>query len=169
MAVGDKYFFIGDKTIAVKSGTVNVGDKVVCMKYNQGLIKPPVPAVGHTALLIDTSSGKVALKSEDEICADFWHSLRMGSTYATDATYAQVTTISETEVEVIFEDSTDFDWDDAIFRVKYISTSEVEIKLVSRYTSATHTYYYNNILLWENVTTQGTLNWIKTEPTHCGA
>ena len=177
MAVGDKYIFIGDKTVAIKSDTVGVGDKVVCMKYNQGLIKPPMPAVGDAIFLINTSSGKVVLKSEDDMCTDFWHSLKMYShdnsktVYANDPTWAQVTDISSTEKEVIFEDApvSPHPWDDAVFRIEWLSSTETKITLVSRDSAYTHSYYYNGVLLWGSVTAQGTLNWAKTEPTHCGA
>lgn len=61
MPVGDKYFFIGDRSVAVASQPISISDKVVCMKYNGGLIHPTAPIVGDTVLLTQTKSGKVAV------------------------------------------------------------------------------------------------------------
>ena len=63
MAVGDKYFFMGDRSVAVASQPILVSDKVICMKYNGGLIHPAIPTVGDTVLLTQTKSGKVVLCS----------------------------------------------------------------------------------------------------------
>lgn len=63
MGVGDKYFFIDDQTVAVTSQPISVGDKVVCMKYNGGLIHPRIPVVEDIVIVIPTPSGKIVVNS----------------------------------------------------------------------------------------------------------
>lgn len=61
MAVGDRYIYIGILAVSIQSQRASIGDKVICMKYNGGIIKPKTYVVGDTVVLVPTPCGKVVV------------------------------------------------------------------------------------------------------------
>ena len=61
MAVGDKYFFIGDRMVAVESVMPIIGSKVVCMQHNGGILHPDCVSVGSKVVIIPTKSCRVGV------------------------------------------------------------------------------------------------------------
>lgn len=63
MVVGDKHFFIRDKMVTVGSAPITIDSKVICLRHNQGIIKPAPISIGDDVLIMPTSSGKVTMRS----------------------------------------------------------------------------------------------------------